>query len=110
MTRRSKEQWRELIADQQSSGLSAAAYCRQYDINPKYFSTRKTQLQGGKDKFVRVSPKPSYAPHGGVQFSKAMTKQPRIRVIDIEFPRRQGSCTHFNSQGAAEKYSCRNIA
>ncbi len=25
-------------------------------------------------------------------------------------PRRQGSCTHFNSQGAAEKYSCRNIA
>ena len=26
--RRSKEQWQALIAEQQSSGLSAAAYCR----------------------------------------------------------------------------------
>ncbi|MCF6300904.1 MAG: hypothetical protein L3J52_07285 [Proteobacteria bacterium] len=44
MKRRSKEQWQEIIAKQQHSGLSAAQFCRNEKIDQKYFSTRKRQL------------------------------------------------------------------
>ncbi len=84
MARRSKEQWRELIANQESSGLSAVAYCRQHGINPKYFSTRKSQLRDNAGNFVRVAPNVNRVacPDGGL--TKTQAKQPRIRVIDIE--------------------------
>lgn len=42
--RRTREQWRALIAEQASSGLNAAAFCRERGINPKYFSKRKHDL------------------------------------------------------------------
>ena len=86
MMRRNKQQWRALIAAQQSSGLSAAAYCRQHSINPKYFSARKTQLQNGDngDSFVLVKPAVDSVSTGAEQRSKASVKQPRIRMIDIE--------------------------
>ena len=44
MTRRSSQDWLALIAEQTVSGLSAAAFCRDKDLNAKYFSLRKTQL------------------------------------------------------------------
>jgi hypothetical protein len=84
--RRSKEQWQALIAEQQSSGLSAVEYCRQHGISPKYFSTRKVQLQrecGGSGNFVQVTPKPTPESQP-LPFTKMGAKQPRIRVIDIE--------------------------
>ena len=84
MARRSKEQWRELIADQQSSGLSAVAYCRQHGINPKYFSTRKSQLRNVGGNFVCVTSSVNNHPRADAQFTNAMSKQPSIRVIDIE--------------------------
>ena len=84
MTRRSKEQWRELFANQQSSGLSAVAYCRQHGINPKYFSTRKSQLRDIGGNFVRVTPSATHVPRPDTAFATALAKQPRIRVIDIE--------------------------
>ena len=43
--RRSKQQWLDIINDQQQSGLSAAQYCRNNNIEQKYFSTRKGQLK-----------------------------------------------------------------
>ncbi len=39
---RTHNQWQALIDEQHSSGQSAAAFCRQKRINPKYFSKRKT--------------------------------------------------------------------
>lgn len=80
--RRSKEKWRQIVADQQSSGLTAAEYCRQHDINSKYFSTRKTQLNNGN--FVRVNPNISQPCESAATFLKAVSKQPRIRIIDVE--------------------------
>lgn len=44
MKRRSKKQWQEIINKQQQIGMSAAQFCRNENINQKYFSTRKIQL------------------------------------------------------------------
>lgn len=43
--RRSKQQWLDIINEQQQSGLTAAHYCRNNNIEQKYFSTRKGQLK-----------------------------------------------------------------
>lgn len=79
MSRRSKAQWRELISQQQSSGLSAAEFCRRESINPKYFSTRKGQLSEATSNFVKV-----------VQSSKAEVDATpnaiKLRVVEIEVP------------------------
>jgi len=40
---RSQENWKALIEAQLESGLSAAEFCRQQQINSKYFSKRKTE-------------------------------------------------------------------
>lgn len=55
MTRRTREQWQQLIAEQQASGLSASAFCRERQINPKYFSLRKQQLKpAAKPAFIQA--------------------------------------------------------
>jgi len=47
MTRRTQAQWRELFREQDTSGLSAAAFCRARGVCPKYFSLRRRQLSSG---------------------------------------------------------------
>jgi hypothetical protein len=44
MKKRTREQWQELLVQQEASGLSAAAFCQQHDLCPKYFSLRRKQL------------------------------------------------------------------
>ena len=46
MKRRSQAQWRALFEQQQSSGQTAAAFCRGQGLCPKYFSLRRRQLLG----------------------------------------------------------------
>ena len=55
MTRRSQEDWRQLVAEQQSSGLTAANFCRARNINEKYFSLRKKKLKLQPSKELVVS-------------------------------------------------------
>jgi len=60
MTRRTKEQWLSLFELHEQSGLSAAAFCRQHALNPKYFGLRRKQLQTAESShnsvpFVRVA-------------------------------------------------------
>ncbi|MDZ7923211.1 MAG: hypothetical protein U5M23_03960 [Marinagarivorans sp.] len=43
MARLTQTQWRELIAEQAQSSLTATAFCAARGINPKYFSLRKNQ-------------------------------------------------------------------
>ena len=45
MTRRTKAEWRALIAVQQESGLSAAAFCRERGIPVNYFCRVRNQLR-----------------------------------------------------------------
>lgn len=62
MKRRGNEQWQELFAQQEASGVSAAEFCKQHDLCPKYFSLRRKQLAkvAGEMEtgFVRVNIKP----------------------------------------------------
>ena len=43
--RRSKQQWLELLGQQQSSCLSAAEFCRQNNISPKRFYYHASKAQ-----------------------------------------------------------------
>lgn len=45
MKRRTQDEWRELIAQQKESGLSASRFCKERGINDKYFSTVKYKLK-----------------------------------------------------------------
>ena len=47
MVRRSQTQWRELFREQEASGLNVAAFCREQQVCPKYFSLRRRQLSSG---------------------------------------------------------------
>ena len=44
MSKRTADQWRELFVTHKESGLSAAAFCREQGLCPKYFSLRRKQL------------------------------------------------------------------
>jgi len=58
MKKRSNEQWRELFVQHDASGISAAVFCQQHNLCPKYFSLRRKQLttvdDGMKTSFVRA--------------------------------------------------------
>lgn len=59
---RSRDEWKALIEKQLESGLSAAEFCRQQQINAKYFSKRKTEHMHLANKpeapsaFVKIQP------------------------------------------------------
>ena len=77
--RRSKADWQALIEEQQGSGMLASEFCRQRQINAKYFSVRKQAMKKSPTGFVRVVP---------------VTKEPagfgasdvKLRVIEVELP------------------------
>ncbi|MEO0601507.1 MAG: transposase [Myxococcota bacterium] len=43
--KRSREQWRQIVEDYESSGMSAAAFARQEGLNRNTFSWWRTQLR-----------------------------------------------------------------
>jgi len=45
MIKRSPEQWQALFDAHKESDLSAAAFCREHKLCPKYFSLRRKQLR-----------------------------------------------------------------
>ncbi len=49
MIRRTVLQWRELFNEQIASGLTAAAFCREKQLCPRYFSKRRKQLMTSKE-------------------------------------------------------------
>lgn len=54
MARRTQAEWLLLFESHQQSGLTAAAFCKEHDINPGYFSTRKNQLLKQPAPFVQA--------------------------------------------------------
>ena len=79
MSRRSKAQWVELITQQQSSGLSAAEFCRSESINPKYFSMRKGQLAETSSAFCEVAP-------SSIAAFNVTPERIKLRVIKFDVP------------------------
>lgn len=51
-TRRSQAAWLSLIQQQIESGMTAAEFCRQHNLDDKYFSKRKRELHGESDAFL----------------------------------------------------------
>lgn len=53
---RNKSEWQTLIKEQQKSGQTATAFCKERGVNPKYFSLKKKQLEtlDGSSNFIRV--------------------------------------------------------
>lgn len=47
MIKRTPDEWHALFAAHDESGLSAAAFCREHRLCPKYFSLRRRQLSEG---------------------------------------------------------------
>lgn len=63
MARRSSHQWQSLIEQQEVSGLSVADFCKQQELDNKYFHARKRSLlkrrQGQQvPSFVKVDKAP----------------------------------------------------
>jgi hypothetical protein len=44
MKRRTQAEWLSLFESHKNSGLSAAAFCKEQNVCPRYFSLRKKQL------------------------------------------------------------------
>ena len=57
MNKRSVTEWQALFEQHAGSGLSAAAYCREQGLCPKYFSLRRKQLSGGSSSTAQKKPK-----------------------------------------------------
>ncbi len=45
MNRRTKSDWQALFTEYEQRGLTATAFCLEKNLNPKYFSLRRSQLQ-----------------------------------------------------------------
>ena len=52
MKRKTSEDWKRIIQDQQASGLTAAEFCRQNNINQKYFSHKKLKFTSQQSPFI----------------------------------------------------------
>ena len=79
MIKRSHSQWRALFAEQESSGLSAAEFCRRQSLCPKHFSLRKKQLNWqGSSAFVQVKPLTDKV--------VTLTGEVRVRTVDFCVP------------------------
>ena len=57
MNKRSTTEWLDLFEQYSNSGLSAAAFCREHGLCPKYFSLRRKQLHGESSSTVQIKNK-----------------------------------------------------
>lgn len=62
MKRRTPAEWRALFEAQASSGVKAAAFCRERGVDPKYFSLRRRQLLGELPPSAARSACPAFVP------------------------------------------------
>ncbi len=53
MVIRTTEQWQMLFKQHDESDLTAAQFCRENDLCPKYFAKRKKDLNGSIDKSIK---------------------------------------------------------
>ncbi|MCU7893411.1 MAG: IS66 family insertion sequence element accessory protein TnpB [Candidatus Thiodiazotropha sp. (ex Ustalcina ferruginea)] len=79
MAKGTQAEWMTLFSQQHTSGLSAAAFCRQHKLCPKYFSLRKKQLQWRfpKSGVVRRAAVPVFIP--------ARVTQPTLQPLQLRW-------------------------
>ncbi|WP_317928422.1 IS66 family insertion sequence element accessory protein TnpA [Halioxenophilus sp. WMMB6] len=71
MARQSRQQWQSLIAEFEVSGQTQTEFCKQRNLNPKYFSLKRSKLIV-KD----VTDVPA--------FTEVKLEQPRVSYFAIE--------------------------
>lgn len=49
MTRKTFDDWKNLVEKQIASGLSVPQFCNQHNLNPKYFYSRKSMIVNASD-------------------------------------------------------------
>lgn len=89
MARRNEQQWKALIERQRESGQSAVAFCRQQDISPTYFSSKKRLLAEQQTTgFLKVIPEPKRLSANdskcGDRHSGTGSALTRLRIIDLD--------------------------
>jgi hypothetical protein len=99
--RRTADQWRALIAEQQASGQTASAFCRARGIDPTWFSNRKRTLAktGGNFALVARVPAATQAPGDDVEIALGAF---RMRVTSSVSPRWLGQVLQEWSHGAID--------
>ena len=81
MSRRTKAQWHALFEAHEQSGQTAAAFCREHQVNPKYFGLRRRQLS---DEDVHQSPRFIPVSLGKVSFCERLTlRDPSGAVVEM---------------------------
>ena len=83
MTRRTKDDWKALIQQQEDSQLSVADFCQQHNLGQTYFYKRKSDLKKlsmapQKEACIKVS-KPTIKPSQNLTI-KMQYQQSRISV------------------------------
>jgi len=78
MKRRTKDEWRELIAQQKESGQCASQFCKERGINGNYFSTIKYKLKG------RNNSEKGFQAVGVLSENQSITL--RSKGVDIQIP------------------------
>lgn len=78
MVRRSQTQWRELFREQEASGLNVAAFCREQQVCPKYFSLRRRQLSSGAVPDDTLSAVSAFVPVAMQRSFEAMAVEVRL--------------------------------
>lgn len=49
MTRKTFDDWKNLVEKQVASGLSVPQFCNRHNLNPKYFYSRKSKVVSASD-------------------------------------------------------------
>ena len=93
-TRRSKEQWQQLIETQQASGQSQKVFCQQEELSMSTFSYWKKKLR-----HEEVSTHSAFevsSPHAWVELP---TEPPVVNSWHIELDLGNGVCLRLNQTG-----------
>ena len=92
MARLSREQWQSLITQYESSGLTQTAFCKQHNLNPKYFSLKRSKLLPNTSKasaFIQATPVVSSQPTSEIELQvgavkiKLSTSMPSAYLVDL---------------------------
>ncbi len=82
MKKRTVEEWRVLFAEHTESGLSAAAFCREHGLCPRYFSLRRRQLgnQASSKSKPAFVPATMIPPPVGLEVELQFSDGDRLRI------------------------------
>ena len=58
MAKYRKHNWQELFETYDQANLTQTEFCKQYDLNPKYFSQKLIKNKVGNTAFAKVSVEP----------------------------------------------------